>query len=126
MRTTCSIASSSPARSARGEVRGGRFIAGLSGEQFALPDALAQLRKVRRDDDRPVQWVCVGACDPANLAGAVLAGRRIPRVPGTRVLYRDGIAVAVHNGNGLEWLVPEAAAEADAPIAHGLLKTAVR
>ncbi|MCO5118892.1 MAG: DEAD/DEAH box helicase [Burkholderiaceae bacterium] len=111
---------------ARGEVRGGRFIAGLSGEQFALPDALAQLRKVRRDEDRPVQWVCVGACDPANLAGTVLAGRKIARVPGTRVVYRDGLAVAVHNGSGLEWLDPEAAAEADAPIAHGLLKTAVR
>src|SRR5690606_26063306 len=101
---------------ARGEVRGGRFIAGLSGEQFALPEALAQLRKVRRRIERPVQWVCIGACDPANLVGGVLAGRRVARLPGTRVVYRDGIAVAVHNAGGLEWLEsgvtsrPEAAA----------------
>ena len=99
---------------ARGEVRGGRFIAGLSGEQFALPDAVAQLRKVRRNDgDGPVQWVCVGACDPANLAGTVLAGQRVARVPGNRVVYRDGVAVAVHTGNGLEWLQPEAGIEVD-------------
>ena len=98
---------------ARGEIRGGRFIAGLSGEQFALPDALAHLRKVRRTDDAPVQWVCIGACDPANLAGTVLAGQRIARLPGTRVVYRNGIAVAVHAGNGLEWLQPEASVEAD-------------
>jgi len=110
---------------ARGEVRGGRFIAGLSGEQFALPDALARLRKVRRKTDRPVQWVCIGACDPANLTGSVLAGRKVARLPGTRVVYRDGIAVAVHNGNGLEWLDPAAAVEADAKLVQALAKAPV-
>lgn len=107
---------------ARGEVRGGRFIAGLSGEQFALPEALAHLRRVRRRADRPVQWVCIGACDPANLVGSVLAGRRVARLPGTRVVYRDGIAVAVHNGNGVEWLDATAADRPDARTALALAR----
>lgn len=78
---------------ARGEIRGGRFIAGLSGEQFALPDAIGLLRRLRRE---PLagQWVCLSASDPANLLGNVLPGERVPRVPGNRVLYRDGLPVA--------------------------------
>ena len=78
---------------ARGEIRGGRFITGLSGEQFALPEAIGLLRETRRKphEDR---WVCVSACDPANLLGSVLAGERIARVPGNRVLYRDGMPMA--------------------------------
>ncbi|HEY0332539.1 MAG TPA: DEAD/DEAH box helicase [Stenotrophomonas sp.] len=78
---------------ARGEIRGGRFITGLSGEQFALPEAIGLLREVRRQPSHG-QWVCVSACDPANLLGSVLAGERIARVPGNRVLYRDGLPVA--------------------------------
>ena len=89
---------------ARGEIRGGRFIAGLSGEQFALPEALARLRQCRRRDAAEVQWVCVGACDPANLVGTVLVGQRIPRLPGTRVVYRDGLVVAVQHGQGIDWV----------------------
>jgi ATP-dependent Lhr-like helicase len=78
---------------ARGELRGGRFIAGLSGEQFALPDAVATLRRVRqRADDGEI--VCVSASDPLNLAGTVLAGDKVPRLPGARVAYRDGVPVA--------------------------------
>ncbi len=78
---------------ARGEIRGGRFISGLSGEQFALPEALGLLREVRRAPPTQ-QWTCVSACDPANLLGGVLAGERVPRVPGNRVLYLDGLPVA--------------------------------
>jgi ATP-dependent Lhr-like helicase len=78
---------------ARGELRGGRFIAGLSGEQFALSDAVATLRRVRqRAHDGEI--VCVSASDPLNLAGTVLAGDKIPRLPGARVAYRDGVPVA--------------------------------
>ncbi len=78
---------------ARGEVRGGRFVTGLSGEQFALPEAIAPLRKARhKPDDGSV--VCVSALDPLNLARTVVAGEKVPRIPGARVLYRDGMPVA--------------------------------
>ncbi len=78
---------------ARGEIRGGRFIAGLSGEQFALPEAIGLLRQVRaRPHDGA--FVCVSASDPLNLAGTVLPGEKIPRIAGARVLLRDGLAVA--------------------------------
>ncbi|MBB5735605.1 ATP-dependent Lhr-like helicase [Xanthomonas arboricola] len=79
---------------ARGEIRGGRFIAGLSGEQFALPDAIAALRRVRAQA-LPQQWVCVSASDPSNLLGSVLPGERVARVPGNRVAYLDGLPMAV-------------------------------
>ncbi|SDQ85180.1 DEAD/DEAH box helicase [Pseudoxanthomonas sp. CF125] len=89
---------------ARGEIRGGRFIVGLSGEQFALPEALGLLRQVRR---RPAdgQLVRVSAADPANLLGTVLTGAKIPRVPGSSVVYRDGIAIAASAGGQTQWLV---------------------
>ncbi|MBD9378051.1 DEAD/DEAH box helicase [Pseudoxanthomonas sp. PXM04] len=79
---------------ARGEIRGGRFITGIPGEQFALPEAVAALRQVRR---RPAdgKWLAIAATDPANLLGTLLPGEKVARVPGARVLYRDGLAVAV-------------------------------
>jgi len=78
---------------ARGEVRGGRFVTGLPGEQFALPEAVAAMRKVRREakDD---QWIAIAATDPANLLGTLLPGDKVARVPGNRVLYRDGVPIA--------------------------------
>nr|WP_232207563.1 DEAD/DEAH box helicase [Pseudoxanthomonas sp. J35] len=78
---------------ARGEVRGGRFITGLSGEQFALPEAIGLLRKARqkRDDG---SLVCVSALDPLNLSGTVVAGDKVPRIAGARLAYRDGVPVA--------------------------------
>ncbi|MDY0745611.1 DEAD/DEAH box helicase [Paucibacter sp. R3-3] len=80
---------------ARGDLRGGRFIAGLSGEQFALPEAVARMREIRRRplaEDAP--WICLAAADPANLLGTLLPGPRLPRTAGNRVLYRDGLPVA--------------------------------
>ncbi|MEW9571694.1 DEAD/DEAH box helicase [Rhodanobacter sp. Si-c] len=78
---------------ARGEIRGGRFVEGLVGEQFALPAAIAPLRAIRqRADDG--ELVVVGGCDPLNLLGGVLAGDKVPAVPGSRVLYRDGMPLA--------------------------------
>ena len=90
---------------ARGEIRGGRFIAGVTGEQFALPDAIATMRAVRRQppDDT---LVCLSASDPANLLGTVLAGAKVPRVSGSRVLYRDGLAIGTSVAGQIELLVP--------------------
>ncbi|MFT4196308.1 MAG: ATP-dependent DNA helicase, partial [Pseudoxanthomonas sp.] len=79
---------------ARGEVRGGRFIAGPTGEQFALPEAVGLLRQTRhRAADGQPLWLSAG--DSANLLGGLLAGERIARVPGNRVAYLDGLPVAV-------------------------------
>jgi ATP-dependent helicase Lhr and Lhr-like helicase len=78
---------------ARGLVRGGRFINGLAGEQFALPEAIPLLREVRRHANDGAM-VCVAATDPLNLVGTLLPGDKVPAVAGNRVLYRDGIAVA--------------------------------
>ncbi len=78
---------------ARGEIRGGRFIAGLSGEQFALPEAVAALRAIR-NKQLDGQWIAVCGADPLNLVGSLLAGTTIPAVSGSRVLYRDGVPVA--------------------------------
>lgn len=78
---------------ARGEIRGGRFVEGLVGEQFALPEAIAPLRAVRsRADDG--ELVCLSGCDPLNLVGTVLAGDKVPALAGSRVLYRDGVPIA--------------------------------
>ena len=98
---------------ARGEIRGGRFIAGVTGEQFALPDAIATLRAVRRQppDDT---LVCLSASDPANLLGTVLAGPKVPRVAGSRVLYRDGLPIGTSVAGQIELLVPLAPDEARA------------
>ncbi|MDH4585141.1 DEAD/DEAH box helicase [Pseudomonas sp. BN415] len=78
---------------ARGEIRGGRFVAGNSGEQFALPEAVGLLREVRK---RPLEGSLVGlsACDPLNLVGTLLNGAKVPAVAGNRLLFRDGVPVA--------------------------------
>jgi ATP-dependent Lhr-like helicase len=78
---------------ARGDLRGGRFVAGFAGEQFALPEAVALLREVRRHPHNG-SFVCVAGTDPLNLVGTLLPGDKVPAVAGTRVLYRDGVAVA--------------------------------
>ena len=77
---------------ARGEIRGGRFVAGLAGEQFALPEAVPLLRDMRnRVGDGSL--IAVSAVDPLNLAGTLLPGEKIPALPGNRVLYRDGVPI---------------------------------
>jgi ATP-dependent Lhr-like helicase len=95
---------------ARGEIRGGRFIDGLSGEQFALPDAIGLMRQVRRQP-HDAGLICLAAADPANLLGTVVPGPKVPRVAGSRVLYRDGVPVAVSIAGKAEMLVPMTAGE---------------
>jgi ATP-dependent Lhr-like helicase len=85
---------------ARGEIRGGRFVTGMSGEQFALPDAVTHLREIRRTpaDGR---LTVISACDPLNLIGILTTTDRIRAIAGTRIAYRDGIPVAVMEGDFL-------------------------
>jgi ATP-dependent Lhr-like helicase len=75
----------------RGELRGGRFVAGFSGEQFALADAVPALRAVRRATKDGAERVELSAADPLNLAGVLLPGPRIPATLGNRVAYVDGV-----------------------------------
>ena len=90
---------------ARGELRGGRFVAGFSGEQYALSEAVGALREVRR---RPATGLTlsISAADPLNLVGIITPGTRVPALAANRVLYRDGIPVAVQVGGETVFLEP--------------------
>ncbi len=88
---------------ARGEIRGGRFVAGFSGEQFALPEAVGLLRAIRRQRPTGV-LVSVSAADPLNLVGIVTPGSRVLRVAANRVLYSDGVPVAIREAGEVRFL----------------------
>jgi ATP-dependent Lhr-like helicase len=112
---------------ARGEIRGGRFVSGMSGEQYALPDAVERLREVRRSELSNV-LITISAADPLNLTGIItpegpstpLGTGRIRVASGNRVVYRNGIPVAAMEGDMLKTLAdlePEVAIEAAAAAA---------
>ena len=88
---------------ARGEIRGGRFVAGFSGEQFALPDAVGLMREIRR---RPAsgEWVSLSGADPLNLIGILTPGQRLSALTANRVVYRDGLPVAALTGGKAQFL----------------------
>ena len=89
---------------ARGEIRGGRFVAGISGEQFALPEAVGLVRSIRRAPALET-LVPVSAADPLNLVGIITPGSRITAHASNRVLYRDGEPVAVLEAGDTRFLV---------------------
>ncbi|MGE5667858.1 MAG: ATP-dependent DNA helicase, partial [Betaproteobacteria bacterium] len=96
---------------AQGELRGGRFVAGMSGEQFALPEAVVMLRETRRAPPAAA-LVCVSGADPLNLVGVAVPGDRVPALAGNRVLYRDGIPIAALVGGETRWIEPQECAQA--------------
>jgi ATP-dependent Lhr-like helicase len=77
---------------ARGLALGGRFVAGLSGEQYALPEAVEELQAVHRRA-RDGEQVVVAGADPLNMTGSILGGTRVPTRRHQRVVYRDGVVV---------------------------------
>jgi len=77
----------------RGEIRGGRFVGGFQGEQFALPLAVESLR-AQRGVPATVEIVTVSAADPLNLAGIIAAGEKIPANSGRSITFRDGVIVS--------------------------------
>jgi ATP-dependent Lhr-like helicase len=79
---------------ARGEVRGGRFVSGLAGEQFALPEAVDALRALRRLPSGG-QVVIVSAADPLNVLGILLPGERLSPLSGQVIAYQGGVPVEV-------------------------------
>jgi ATP-dependent helicase Lhr and Lhr-like helicase len=88
---------------ARGEIRGGRFVAGFSGEQFALPEAIGALREVRRKPGSG-EFLSLSGADPLNLVGILTPGPKLAALTGNRVLYRDGIPVALFTGGEAQFL----------------------
>jgi ATP-dependent helicase Lhr and Lhr-like helicase len=89
---------------AQGRIRGGRFVAGMSGEQYALPDAVSVMRAVRKQEMRG-DLVSLSAADPLNLAGIVTPGARVTALTNNRVLYRDGVPVATLTAGQSDFLV---------------------
>src|SRR5581483_3223216 len=77
----------------RGEVRGGRFVSGFLGEQFALPVAVESLRASRKIPATG-ELVTLSAADPLNLVGILVPGERVPAISGRTVTFRDGVAAA--------------------------------
>jgi ATP-dependent helicase Lhr and Lhr-like helicase len=88
---------------ARGEIRGGRFVAGFSGEQYALPEAVGLLREVRRKPEAGALLSLSGA-DPLNLAGILTPGTKLAALTGNRLLYRDGLPLALLAGGEVKFL----------------------
>lgn len=94
----------------RGELRGGRFVSGVWGEQFALPTAIPLLRAQQNAASAPPRTegdaglVVLSAADPLNLTGVITSGERVPARTNDRLLYREGVPIAVHDGESLRWL----------------------
>ena len=87
---------------ARGEIRGGRFIAGVAGEQFALADSVQQLRRLR-DEGATGEIIVISGADPLNLVGILSRQERVPRTASNRVAYLDGFPVACLQGGEVRW-----------------------
>jgi ATP-dependent Lhr-like helicase len=100
----------------RGEVRGGRFVSGFTGEQFALPEAVESLRLLRRAPagGRTPHEVRICGADPLNLIGLLLPGPRVPATPSTYIVFRDGLPVRTGAARDLDHPVPAVTETAEA------------
>jgi ATP-dependent Lhr-like helicase len=86
---------------ARGEIRGGRFVNGFAGEQFAVPDAVGLLRKMEKQSSN--ELVSISGADPLNLTGIIIPGKRVPAIRKNRLLFRDGKLVARFVSGEIQW-----------------------
>ena len=91
---------------ARGEIRGGYFVSGVSGEQFALPEAIGLLRSSRRKDETG-ELITISAADPLSLVGIVTSGARISSFTTNRLVFRDGVPIAALEAGQLRMLETE-------------------
>lgn len=89
-------------RKLREQVRGGRFVSGVGGEQYATDEAVSRLRDAR-ENHNPDEWVAISAADPLNLIGIVLPGSRIPSFHTGGLILRDGACIAAKTGNRIEF-----------------------
>jgi ATP-dependent helicase Lhr and Lhr-like helicase len=103
---------------ARGEIRGGYFVGGISGEQFALPEAIGLLRSVRKAS-RNSELIALSAADSLNLQGILTPGPRIPALTANRVLFLDGLPIAALDAGEIRKF-------AEAPVSDLQIETALR
>ncbi len=92
---------------ARGEIRGGRFVAGFGGEQFAAPDAVGRLRAVRKSE-KVDELVVLSAADPLNLVGILTPEARVPAIHRNRLVFQDGLPIAALEGGQVRRLAASA------------------
>ncbi|MEX2174520.1 MAG: DEAD/DEAH box helicase, partial [Pirellulaceae bacterium] len=95
----------------RGEVRGGRFIARVGGEQFALETAVAKLRNLRDQQTVSTEWTLISAADPLNLSGILAPGNRIPAMHKNSLIVQNGACVAAKIAGRIEFFAEVAQAE---------------
>ncbi len=88
---------------AQGLIRGGRFVGGFAGEQYALPEAVTALRKARRKP-KTGELISISAADPLNLVGILTPGPRVAATPKNRILFRDGVPIAFREGSETHFL----------------------
>ncbi len=103
----------------RGDIRGGRFVTGLAGEQYADSHAVDRLRKLRRDAAGD-EWIVVSGVDPLNLTGILDDGPRTPAIVGAQILLHGGRVVATLYGGRVEVREP-----GDASSPSGWMATAL-
>jgi ATP-dependent Lhr-like helicase len=103
---------------ARGEIRGGYFIAGISGEQFALPEAIGLLRSIRKASPS-AELITLSAADPLNLQGVLTPGTRIAALTANRLLFSDGLPIAALEAGEIRKL-------ADASVSNLQVETALK
>jgi ATP-dependent Lhr-like helicase len=103
---------------ARGEIRGGYFVAGISGEQFALPEAIGLLRAIRKTSSDG-EVIVLSAADPLNLQGVLTPGPRIAALTSNRILFSDGLPIAALEAGEIRKL-------ADAPLSDLQIETALK
>ena len=112
---------------ARGEIRGGYFVAGISGEQFALPEAIGLLRSIRKAPPNG-ELITLSAADPLNLQGILTPGSRIAALTTNRILFRDGLPIAALEAGEIRKLseasVPDL--QIETPLKVGKLRPSLR
>ncbi|WP_353065940.1 DEAD/DEAH box helicase [Tunturibacter psychrotolerans] len=101
---------------ARGEVRGGRFVSGFGGEQYALSEAVESLRAARTRECSAI--IAVAAADPMNLVGIVVPGDRVPAVPGRQLLYCNGKVHAEKRDREIDGLSSDGLANSPSGLSH--------
>src|SRR5438045_9411030 len=104
---------------ARGEIRGGYFVSGVSGEQFALPEAVGLLRSLRKTKP-PGELITLSAADPLNLIGILTPGARVTATASNRILLRDGFPVAALEAGQIMMMEAGAGAEEERRIERAL------
>ena len=111
----------------RGEIRGGYFIAGVSGEQFALPEAIGLLRSIRKSSAN-MELITLSAADPLNLQGILTPGSRIAAFTANRVSFRNGLPLAALEGGEVRKLSEEAVpdSEIETALKVGRLRPSLR